>query len=287
MYRKHYQLDLLPFENTPDPRFLYISEDHKEALAGMEYTIRMRKGLVMVSGEIGSGKTIMTHVLRKRIGDTAHCILLRQGHTNPVEFLMYICRSLRINIRANADRGEMLELVEDALMRHHAAGKPVVLVFDEAQMMSKDVLHEIRMLSNIETPTSKLIQMVLMGQPELRSVLQEPDMAPLRQRIALSHHLKGMSLQDTGNYIQHRLKIAAKGEGDTKVRFMQLAVNAIYGFTGGIPRLTNFVADNCLLVGYVKSLHTIDAAIVRHVTESMMIDNTVVVNDATRIRAVA
>ncbi len=286
MYRKHYHLKLLPFENTPDARFLYTSEDHKEALAGIEYTIRMRKGLVMVSGEIGAGKTIITHVLKKRIGDAAHCILLRQGHTDPIEFLRYVCRSLQINVRPNADRGEMLELVEDVLVRYHSIGKPVVLIFDEAQMLSKPVLHEIRMISNIETETSKLIQMVLMGQPELQGVLQEPEMAPLRQRIALSHHLRGMSLQDTGKYIAHRLKVASGGR-NSEIEFMQPAVHAIHQFTRGIPRLVNFVADNCLLVGYVKSVSIIDAGIVRHVTESMMIDNTVVGNYATPIRAAA
>ena len=272
MYLEHYGLKVAPFENTPDPRFLYASEDHTEALAGIEYTVRMRKGIVLVSGEIGSGKTIITHVLRQRLGRVATCFLIRQGHTSPEQFLKDVCRAMKLALPADADRGEVLQIIEEFLVEQAHLDKPVVLIVDEAQMMSRSVLHEVRMLSNIETPRQKLIQIVLLGQPDLRTVLRDPEMDPIRQRVALSHHLNGMSVDDTAKYLAHRLTVAADAETAAGI-FEADAVDAIYEFTEGIPRMINYVADNCLLVGFVKGVKTIDAAIVRHVTRNMMLHN--------------
>jgi general secretion pathway protein A len=288
MYRQYYKLSLSPFENTPDPRFLYKSEDHSEAMASVEYTIRMRKGVVLVSGEIGAGKTILTHVLQQRLSDSACTILLRQGHTSANQFLKHVCRAMGLKQAAHgADRSEMLQAIEQCLLEHHAAGRPVVLIIDEAQMMSTAVLHEIRMLSNIETPTEKLVQIVLMGQPDLRTVLAEREMDPLRQRVALSHHLHGMSAVDTDRYIRHRLSVAAAPD-EVPDLFTEQAINSIHRFTRGIPRLINFVADNCLLVGYVKNMAKIDEAIVSHVTENMMLSGAAdLANPASGVRKVA
>ncbi len=272
MYLEHYNLKAAPFENTPDPRFLYASDDHTEALAGIEYTVRMRKGIVLVSGEIGSGKTIITHVLRQRLGRTATCFLIRQGHTNPEQFLRDVCREMKVTVREDADRGQILREIEHFLVEQSRYDKPVVLIIDEAQIMSRAVLHEVRMLSNIETPKQKLMQIVLMGQPDLRHVLRDPEMDPIRQRVALSHHLNGMNVEQTGKYIQHRITVACDGDEAPEV-FEQDAIEAIYEFTEGIPRMINYVADNCLLVGYVKGAKTVDAAIVRHVTQNMMLHN--------------
>ncbi len=272
MYLEHYQLKASPFENTPDPRFLYASEDHTEALAGAEYTVRMRKGIVLISGEIGSGKTIITHVLRQRLARVATCFLIRQGHTSPVQFLKNVCRAMKRAVPPDADRGEILQIIEALLIEQARLEKPVVLIIDEAQIMSRPVLHEVRMLGNIETPRQKLIQIVLLGQPDLRSVLRDPEMDPLRQRIALSHHLNGMSAEDTGKYIRHRLAVAAEADEAPDI-FDGQAIEAIYAFAEGIPRMINYVADNCLLVGYVKGVKRIDAAIVRHVTRNMMLHN--------------
>jgi general secretion pathway protein A len=290
MYQEHYGLRLLPFENNPDPRFLYASEDHKEALAGIEYTIRMRKGIVLVTGEIGSGKTIITQVLRQRLGDSAFTVIVRQGHTSPGQFVRHVCRAMGINVRPNADRGEMLDRIEAKLLEYHSRSKPVVLVVDETQMMSAAVLHEIRMLSNIETATDKLIQIILLGQPDLRAILMDSDMDPLRQRVALSHHLHGMSVEDTSKYLAHRMQVAAS-PGEPHCRFDDDAVRAIHHFTSGVPRTINFVSDNCLLVGYVQGKHEIDLDIVRHVTQHMMLHSHgavgAVAGQATEVRRAA
>jgi general secretion pathway protein A len=272
MYLEHFGLKTPPFENTPDPRFLYASEDHTEALAGIEYTVRMRKGIVLVSGEIGSGKTIITHVLYQRLGRVATCFLIRQGHTNPEQFLRDVCRAMKLSVDDDADRGEILQIMEEYLVEQSRFDKPVVLIIDEAQMMSRAVLHEVRMLSNIETPRQKLMQIVLLGQPDLRHVLRDPEMDPLRQRVALSHHLNGMSAEHTGRYIAHRLKVAADSDVVAGI-FDEPAIEAIYEFTEGIPRMINYVADNCLLVGFVKGAKQIDESIVRHVTQNMMLHN--------------
>lgn len=274
MYCEHYGLQLMPFENSPDPRFLYTAEDHREALAGIEYTVRMRKGVVLVSGEIGAGKTIITHVLKERLEGKARTILVRQGHTSAVQFLRHVCMAMKLRVRPNADRGEMLNLIERSLIEHQARGVPVVLIIDEAQMMSKGVMHEIRMLSNIETATRKLIQIVLLGQPDLRQKLLERELDPLRQRVALSHHLNALSLDGTREYIQHRLKVAANNKKH-KAKFEDDAIAKIFEYTGGVPRLINFLADNCLLVGYVKGKNEIGTAVVEHVTNNMMLEQPV------------
>ena len=269
MYCEFYRLQMMPFENTPDPRFFFASEDHREALASIEYTIRMRKGMVLISGEIGSGKTTVSYALQHSVGDAAHVALIRQGLNTGRQLLKQICKAMALPVSGKSDRTEMIDAIEEALLEPHNAGKPVVLVIDEAQMHSTAVMHEIRMLSNLETPTRKLIQIVLIGQPEIRKMMEKPALDALRQRIVLCHHLQPMSQSDTGRYIEHRLNVAA-APGEPDVRFDEAAVDAIYQFTGGVPRLINVVADNCLLVSYVRSARWIDASIVQTVTENLV-----------------
>ena len=278
MYRDYFGLKLSPFESTPDPRFFYDSEDHREALASTEYTVRMRKGLVLITGEIGSGKTTVSHALQQRVADSARVAVVRQGLTTGKQLLKQVCRAMGLSVSKDADRSDMADRIETTLLECHDIGQPVVLVIDEAQMHSTAVLHEIRMLSNLETPQAKLVQIVLIGQPELKTRIQTPEMAPLRQRIVLAHHLRPMTRENTGKYIEHRLGVAV-APGSADVQLTPEAMERIFEFTGGVPRLINSVADNCLLVAYVRTLRVIDPDIVDAVTENL------VPNPGTPVRA--
>ncbi len=269
MYLDYYRLKLAPFDNSPNPHFFYASEGHREALASVEYTIRMRKGIVLITGDIGSGKTTISTTMQHRLREVACTYVVRHGLASSRELLAQLCRTMQLNVPPKADRGLMLDAIESQLMVHHRAGRPVVLIVDEAQSLSLQVLDEIRMLSNLETPSQKLLQIILIGQPELRNIIQSPPMAALRQRIVLSHHLNPLSLEDVALYINHRLAIAAAGS-EPEAAFDDRAILAIHQATGGVPRLINTVCDNSLLVGFVRSRKLIDAEIVAAVTEHMM-----------------
>jgi general secretion pathway protein A len=269
MYLEFHGLKLQPFDNTADPRFLYASEDHREALASIEYTVRMRKGMVLISGEIGAGKTTISRAIQQRLKETTRMVFVREAPRTPRELLHHICRAMDLGVAASADRGSLLAAIEENLLEHHRHHRPVVLLIDEAQMLSPSVLDEVRLLSNIETSTAKLLQIVLVGQPELRQMVQSARMNALRQRIVLGHHLQPLSRADTGNYIRHRLNVAA-GDETCRVSFDEDAIDALYGYAHGVPRLINVVADNCLLVAFVRSRHRIDRPVVEAVLQTLV-----------------
>ena len=269
MYCEYFGLTLPPFENTPDPRFFYDSDDHREALASTEYTVRMRKGLALITGEIGSGKTTVSHAMQERVHDCARIAVVRQGLTTGKQLLKQVCRALDIQAPRDADRIDMLDEIETVLMQYHEANRPFVLIVDEAQMHTNAVLQEVRTLTNMETPSAKLVQIVMIGQPELRPRIESRQMDALRQRIVLMHHLNPLSAEDTRGYIHHRLGVAA-GTGEPQVTFEEEALDQIFQFSGGVPRLINVVADNCLLVTFVRSARAVTPEIVQVVTHDLV-----------------
>ena len=272
MYCPFHGLKSPPFELTPDPRFFYASEDHRESLAGIEYAVRMRKGLVLVTGEVGSGKTTVSQTLIQRLGDTASVVLIRNAPENPKALLRSVCRGMGMEAPANAERGDLFDAIETELVARHRAGRSVVLIVDEAQMLTPAVLEEIRLLGNIETPTTKLMQVMLLGSTEMEATLSTAPMQGLRQRIVLAHRLRPLSPADLERYLMHRLKVAAS-PAPVQVRFEEAALAGIYTATGGLPRLINVIADNCLLVGFVRSTHVIDRSIVDAVTANLLMPN--------------
>jgi len=262
MYDTFFNLKLPPFENTPDPRFFYASEQHREALAALEYTIRMRKGFVLISGDIGSGKTTVAQTMRKRCGDQAQIVEILHGHRDGDGVLRQIVRTLGIKRGRNDDHGRLLERIRDYLDRTIGeSARPLVLFVDEAQTLSDRALEELRLLSNFDNNRTKTIQIVLVGQPELRDRVAAPQMAALRQRIVLAKQLRPMGREETGQYIAHRIKVASADPESVRVTFADKAVSAIYSFTQGTPRLINVACDNCLLLAYVRES--------REVTEDM------------------
>jgi general secretion pathway protein A len=267
MYLSYYKLREFPFAITCGERFFYESATHSEALANMMYVVGQRKGMVLVSGEVGAGKTFVGNMLGSRLG--AGCLVAMMA--NPPQSGKQLFRALAtkvgISVRATADKLQLIEELEAHLIRMSGRGRLVALILDEAQDLSPTSLEEIRLLWNWEHNGQRLIQIVLIGQPELRQRLQEPKWEPLRQRIVLSYHIGPLSETDTGLYIAHRLKVAAE-EGAT-VSFAPEAVADIYAATNGIPRLVNILCDNALLVGYTREAAVIERSVIAEVLDNM------------------
>jgi len=270
MYDAYYNFSTLPFENTPDPRFFFASEQHREALAAIEYTIRMRKGIVLVTGNIGSGKTTVGRTMLERCGGDATIIPLVHGHATGAELIRHILRSLHIPTHHRDDHARLLERLEAYLKQQAELNRPVVLFVDEAQTLSTEALEELRLISNFDTNTTKLLQLVLVGQPELREQIASPQLSALRQRIVMAKQLRPLGIQDTAGYIAHRLKAASKDPKHVAVSFSGDAIATMYDATGGIPRLINVICDNCLLLGFVKEQKRITPTMVRQVLDDMV-----------------
>lgn len=270
MYDQYYQFHTLPFENTPDPRFFFASEQHREALAAIEYTIRMRKGFVLITGEIGSGKTTVGRTMCQRCGDTTTVVQVTHGHETGTGLIRQVIRALDLPVPRTDDRWRLLDRLRRHLVEQMRSNHPVVLFVDEAQTLSDDAMEELRLLSNFDTATQKPVQVVLVGQPELLKRLATPRMAPLRQRIVLAKHLQPMCLADTIQYIRHRLSAASLNADQVRVSFTDEAAGLIHRHSRGIPRLINVTCDNCLLLGYVHQVSQITPARVNKVLADMV-----------------
>jgi len=270
MYETFYNFTCPPFENTPDPRFFFASEQHREALAAIEYTIRMRKGIVLITGDIGSGKTTVSRTMLRRCADQATIVQLVHGHGDGVELLRHVLRKLAVAFHEHDEHARLLERLEAHLRSQQNAGKPIVLMIDEAQTLTDAALEQLRLFSNFDTDTAKLVQLVLIGQPELRDRIREPRLSALRQRIVMAKQLRPLNIAECANYIRHRLRAASAQPDQATVVFSGQAVERIYAASGGIPRLINVICDNCLLLGFVKEARRISPEMVRHVVADMV-----------------
>ena len=267
MYLNYYRLREFPFTLSCAGRFFYESAVHREALGNMLYAIQQRKGMVLITGEVGAGKSFVGNVLRHRLGEGCQTVVIQNPPESKKQLLRSFAKQMGIGVRVSADKLALEEVLEQYLIRMHSRGRLVGLILDEAQDLSKASLEEVRLLWNWEQDGERLIQIVLIGQPELRDKLQEPKWEPLRQRIVLSYHLPSLSENDTVAYIQHRLNVAA--ENGATVRFTSDALESIHAATDGIPRLINVLCDNALLLGYVRSAEQIDKPIVADVLKDM------------------
>lgn len=247
-----------PFETTPDPKFLYLAPGHREALAQLTYGLQQRKGFILLTGEVGTGKTTLVHSLLKRL-DAKTAVAFVFNTTLPFDqILEYILEEFGIP-RPGDSPARRLFALNTFLTERCRAGLTTVLIVDEAQNLAPETLEQIRLLSNFETPTEKLLQIVLVGQPEIRAKLELPELRQLKQRIALRCQIPPLTATETRDYIRTRLRIA--GATDLGL-FTERALGRIADYTRGVPRLVNIVCDHCLLIGYADQQRRIDRDIV-------------------------
>ena len=254
MYLEFYGLQMAPFDITPNPRFLFHSAKHREAFNHLLYGIRERKGFVQLTGEVGSGKTTLCRALLEQLDGHYSTALILNPVLNADELIRAIAMEYGLNVRG-LDRMETLAAISDYLLHQTLAGKETVLIIDEAQNLTEDLLEQVRLISNFETDDRKLVQIVLMGQPELRDRLNSHQLRQLRQRITVRYHLRPLTRIEVGQYIQHRLVLA----GSQGVpAFTGPAIWRVFRYSKGIPRLVNAVCDKALLAGFVAQSNRIN-----------------------------
>jgi general secretion pathway protein A len=261
MYVSHFGLIEKPFAITPDPRYLYLSERHAEALAHLLYGINESGGFIQLTGEVGTGKTTVVRTLLSRVPQHADVAVILNPRLTPVEFLLTICEELGLGLD-EAHRGSVKEMV-DALNRRllsaHSDGRRVIVIVDEAQNLSAEVLEQVRLLTNLETATQKLLQIILIGQPELRELLDRTDLRQLAQRITGRYHLNPLAKNETEEYVRHRLRVA----GASSEIFTPAALGEVHRVSSGVPRVINVVCDRALLGAYTGDIKKVTPSLVR------------------------
>ena len=277
MYLEYYGLEQAPFSITPDPHYVFLSEHHRDALAHLLYGIRQGGGggFVQLTGEVGTGKTTLSRLLLNQLPENTHAALVLNPRLEPAELLQTICEELHLPIggKSNAPATNpgnrksrvaspkppggkaMFDALSAYLLEAYAKGDKVVLIIDEAQNLSIEALEQVRLLTNLETETQKLLQIILIGQPELRETLARPELRQLAQRITARYHLRPLDEAGTAAYLRHRLSTAGAG----RFPFSADAVRRVHRRSGGVPRLINVIAERALLGGYAHDLLTIDA----------------------------
>lgn len=261
MYTNFYHLKEKPFEITPDPKFLYLSPGHQEALANMTYAVSQRIGFTVITGEVGTGKTMLVQSLLGQLNGSTRTAYLFNPNLSTLDFLEYICEDLGVKINRRS-KGQYIAHLYQALLEFYAQDINVVLIIDEAHRLRPDLLEEVRLLTNLETPKGKLLQVILVGQPELNETLNHTDFRQLKQRISLRYHLRVLTKKETFQYIQTRLQRA--GLMDPRV-FSPKALDLIFEYSQGIPRLINIVCDNALISGYASDRQIIDQKTIQEI----------------------
>lgn len=265
IYQEFYGLKEAPFSVTSDPNFLFFSRHHKEAFSHFLYGVKERKGFLQITGEIGTGKTTLCRALLDTLDPKIKSAFILNPNLSALQLLKAIVTDFGIETKART-RMELMEILNRFLIAQLTEGSNVVLIIDEAQSLSAEVLEQIRMISNLETHKEKLIQIALVGQPELRQKLENPVLRQLRQRIGIRYHMLPLEKDEVEHYICHRLHVAGS---NGKIRFVSKTVEHIYRYSKGIPRLINMICDKCLLAGYVYETHEMTPEIARRCIQEL------------------
>ncbi len=261
MYTSFFGLNEKPFAITPDPRYLYLSERHTEALAHLAYGISEAGGFIQLTGEVGTGKTTVLRSLLQQLPPQCEVALILNPRVTPAEFLLAICDELHVQVPQGSDGSvkALVDLLTHFLLDAHGRGRRIVLMVDEAQNLDADVLEQVRLLTNLETATQKLLQIILIGQPELREVLARPELRQLAQRITGRYHLEALKKGETIAYLRHRARVA----GATRGLFTPGAQREIHRLSKGVPRIINVIADRALLGAYTREEPFVSSTLVR------------------------
>lgn len=269
MYNQYFGLNENPFSIAPNPKFLFMSRRHKEALAHLLYGVSEGGGFVMLTGEVGTGKTTICRCLLEQIPKSCELAFVLNPKLSAIELLATICDELQIDYDKNLGSVKLLmDALSTYLIAKHQDGKRVVLMIDEAQNLSVEVLEQVRLLTNLETNTEKLLQIILIGQPELKTLLNQRVLRQLAQRVTARYHLEPLSENELEDYVSHRLAVA----GQRNSPFSNDAVKYLHSVSGGIPRLVNSVCDRALLGAYVLNRKVIDAKIIRKAAKEVLGD---------------
>ena len=259
MYRSFFGLHEEPFSITPNPRILFHSQSHQEALRYLLHGIAERQGFIAITGEVGTGKTLLCRTLLDQVGGNVRTALIFNAYMSELDLLRSINEDFGI-AASGATRKELIDTLQGFLIREFSAGHNAVLIIDEAQNLAPPVLEQIRMLSNLETERGKLLQIVFVGQPEFRQQLARADLRQLNQRIALRYQLRPLNRQDTEDYVHHRLVVAGSGG---RVQFSRGALAIIFRLSRGVPRHINLLCDRAMLAAYVHGSQRVNTKHIR------------------------
>jgi len=273
MYRQHFGLKAKPFSLIPDPSFLHFSDKHKVAYSLLEYGLHEQSGLTVITGEVGSGKTTLIRHLLSEIDQSELAIgLINNTHASLGDLTQWVALAFGIP-HEDKDKVTLFRDVQDYLINEWASGKRAVLIVDEAQNMDKETLEELRLYTNINADGEQFLQIVLVGQPELRDILRAPELAQMAQRVSVEYHIEPLGWQDTANYIRHRLATASNEESVEAAShiFDSVAIAVIFYFSGGVPRLINTLCDFALVHAYAMGLQTINHTVALEVVRGRTI----------------
>jgi putative secretion ATPase (PEP-CTERM system associated) len=265
MYEAFFKLKAKPFELVPNPAFIYMSRSHKKAMHYLYYGIREKAGFILLTGEVGSGKTTIISDLIKQVDPNVTLARIFNTRVSYHQLLAMINDDFGLDVKGK-DEILLLKELNDFLIDQHIRGYNTVLIIDEAQNLKPELLEEIRMLSNLETDTAKLMQIVLVGQPELRHILAKPEMRQLRQRISVSCRLQPLTRVETEEYIFHRLEVAGNRDA---VTFADGCMDIIFQNCRGIPRLVNILCDFVLLTAFIEETTTVDTAMLNDIVKDL------------------
>ena len=267
MYKRHFHLNEMPFSIAPDPRFLFMSERHCEALAHLLYGIQGEGGIVLLTGEVGTGKTTICRSLIDQLPENIDLALILNPRMSAEDLLQTICEEYHIEVSHERPGIKMfIDALNARLLAHHALGRHAILIVDEAQNLGAEVLEQLRLLTNLETNSRKLLQIFLIGQPELKSMLAKPELRQVTQRVIASYHLSNLNLSEVNAYITHRLRIS----GASPLIFPEKLSKYVYQASGGVPRLINLICDRALLGAYAKSNQQITMPVLRQAINDVL-----------------
>ena len=273
MYRKFYKLTRNPFEISPDPYFFYPTSRHNEALANLNYGVQRRKGFVVVTGEVGTGKTLLVRCLLEALNrNQISFAYVFNPRLSVLDFLRYVLTDLRLPMTGKT-KSEMLAHLNNYLIARFRRGSTAALIVDEAQLLSWELLEEIRLLTNLETSQQKLLQIVLVGQPELDQKLDSPQLRQLKQRVGLRCRLEPLSLDELRGYVHRRLELAGANSHGATI-FADGAIESVHRFSRGIPRLINTLCENALVSGYARQSSQVTPEIIQEVATDFRLNVT-------------